>query len=373
MAQGVWAVTEQRDGAFRKISYELVSEGRRLADKLGQKLTAVVIGASMKEKAKELSQYGADRIIMADDPRLGQYTTDAYVEIMGQLVKAEEPSVLLMGASVQGKDFSARLAGRLGVGMAQDCTAFDIENGGLIATRPVYAGKAYTTVGFENSFPQMATARPNVMSVLAPDAGRSAELVDAQFTLDDAALKTKVGFENSFPQMATARPNVMSVLAPDAGRSAELVDAQFTLDDAALKTKVAEAIKDASGKVDLTEADKIISGGRGMKGPENFKILEDLADVIGASVGASRSAVDAGWRPHRDQVGQTGKVVSPNLYVACGISGAIQHLAGMSTSKVIVAVNKDAEAPIFQKADYGVVGDLFDVVPALTEAVKKYM
>ncbi|PIP44966.1 MAG: electron transfer flavoprotein subunit alpha [Deltaproteobacteria bacterium CG23_combo_of_CG06-09_8_20_14_all_51_20] len=327
MAQGVWAVTEQRDGAFRKISYELVSEGRRLADKLGQKLTAVVIGASMKEKAKELSQYGADRIIMADDPRLGQYTTDAYVEIMGQLVKAEEPSVLLMGASVQGKDFSARLAGRLGVGMAQDCTAFDIENGGLIATRPVYAGKAYTTVGFENSFPQMATARPNVMSVLAPDAGRSAELVDAQFTLDDAALKTKV----------------------------------------------AEAIKDASGKVDLTEADKIISGGRGMKGPENFKILEDLADVIGASVGASRSAVDAGWRPHRDQVGQTGKVVSPNLYVACGISGAIQHLAGMSTSKVIVAVNKDAEAPIFQKADYGVVGDLFDVVPALTEAVKKYM
>jgi len=327
MAQGVWAVTEQRDGAFRKISYELVSEGRRLADKLGQKLTAVVIGASMKEKAKELSQYGADRIIMADDPRLGQYTTDAYVEIMGQLVKAEEPSVLLMGASVQGKDFSARLAGRLGVGMAQDCTAFDIENGGLIATRPVYAGKAYTTVGFENSFPQMATARPNVMSVLAPDAGRSAELVDAQFTLDDAALKTKV----------------------------------------------AEAIKDASGKVDLTEADKIISGGRGMKGPENFKILEDLADVIGASVGASRSAVDAGWRPHRDQVGQTGKVVSPNLYVACGISGAIQHLAGMSTSKVIVAINKDAEAPIFQKADYGVVGDLFDVVPALTEAVKKYM
>ena len=327
MAQGVWAVTEQRDGAFRKISYELVSEGRRLADKLGQKLTAVVIGASMKEKAKELSQYGADRIIVADDPRLGQYTTDAYVEIMGQLVKAEEPSVLLMGASVQGKDFSARLAGRLGVGMAQDCTAFDIENGGLIATRPVYAGKAYTTVGFENSFPQMATARPNVMSVLAPDAGRSAELVDAQFTLDDAALKTKV----------------------------------------------AEAIKDASGKVDLTEADKIISGGRGMKGPENFKILEDLADVIGASVGASRSAVDAGWRPHRDQVGQTGKVVSPNLYVACGISGAIQHLAGMSTSKVIVAVNKDAEAPIFQKSDYGVVGDLFDVVPALTEAVKKYM
>ncbi len=327
MAQGVWAVTEQRDGNLRKISYELVSEGRRLADKLGQKLTAVVIGSSMKEKAQELAQYGADRIMVADDPRLGQYTTDAYVEVLGQLAKAEEPSVLLMGASVQGKDFSARLAGRLGVGMAQDCTAFDIENGGLIAIRPIYAGKAYA----------------------------------------------RVGFENSFPQMATARPNVMSVLAPDSGRSAEVVDAKFTLNDAELKTKVADTIQDASGKVDLTEADKIVSGGRGMKGPENFKILEDFAAVIGASVGASRSAVDAGWRPHRDQVGQTGKVVSPSLYVACGISGAIQHLAGMSTSKLIVAINKDAEAPIFQKADYGVVGDLFDIVPALTEAVKKYM
>ena len=327
MAQGVWVIAEQRDGEIRKITYEITSEGRRLANELGQELTVVLLGSNVKDKAAQLGQYGADKVLVADDPRLGTYTTDAYVTVLTELVKANEPAILLLGASVQGKDLSARLSAALDVGMAQDCTAFGIEGGNLVATRPVYAGKAYV----------------------------------------------KVTFEKGFPQMATARPNVMSISEPDASKSAEVVDAAFSLDDAAMKTKVAEVLKDASGKVDLTEADKIVSGGRGMKGPENYKILEDLADLIGASVGASRSAVDAGWRPHSDQVGQTGKVVSPNLYIACGISGAIQHLAGMSTSKVIVAINKDEEAPIFQKADYGVVGDLFDVVPALTEEVKKFI
>ena len=327
MAQGVWTIAEQREGEIRKITYELVSEGRRLADALGQELTVVLLGSNVKDKAAEFGNYGADKVLVADDPRLETYTTDAYVSVISQLVKANEPGILILGASVQGKDLSARLAARLDVAMAQDCTAFAIEDGNLVATRPIYAGKAYA----------------------------------------------KVTFENSWPQMAAARPKVMSISEPDTSKSAEVMDAAFTLDDGDLKTKVVDVAKDESGKVDLTEADKIVSGGRGMKGPENYKILEDLADLIGASVGASRSAVDAGWRPHSDQVGQTGKVVSPNLYVACGISGAIQHLAGMSTSKVIVAINKDEDAPIFQKADYGVVADLFDVVPALTEEVKKYL
>jgi electron transfer flavoprotein alpha subunit len=327
MAQGVMTIAEQRDGEIRKISYEMVSEGRRLADSLGQEVTTVLLGSNIKDKAATLGHYGANKVIVADDPKLDPYTTDAYVEAISQIIKDNDPAILLIGGSVQGRDLAARLSARLGVAMSQDSTAFEIQDGNLVATRPVYAGKAYA----------------------------------------------KVGFNNSTPAIGVARPNVMSLNEPDESKSAEIVDVSVSLDDAALKTKVADVMKDESGKVDLTEADKIVSGGRGMKGPEHYKILEDLADVIGASVGASRSAVDAGWRPHSDQVGQTGKVVSPNLYIACGISGAIQHLAGMSTSKVIVAINKDPDAPIFQKADYGVVDDLFNVVPALTEEIKKIM
>ena len=326
MAQGVMIIAEQRDGDIRKISYELVSEGKRLADASGQELTAVLLGSNIKDKAEELGKYGAAKVLVADDPKLEKYTTDAYSSVIAEIVKANDPAILLLGASSQGKDLAGRLSAKLGVGMAQDCTKFEIADGKLVAVRPIYAGKAYATVSYDDNCPNMATARPNVMPISEP--GES---------------------------------------------SAEIADASFTLDDAAIKTKIVEVLKDESGKVDLTEADKIVAGGRGVKGPEGFEALEKLADAIGASVGASRSAVDAGWRDVSDQVGQTGKVVSPTLYIACGISGAIQHLAGMSTSKFVVAINKDEEAPIFQKADYGIVDDLFAVVPALAEEVKKVM
>jgi len=327
MAQGIWIVAEQREGELRKISFELTSEARRLADQMGQSVTVILLGSNIKGKAPELGKYGADKVIVADDERLATYTTDAYVSVIAQLAQSGEPAIILLGASVQGKDLSGRLAARLGVGMVQDCVAFSLENGNLVAKRPIYAGKAYATATFKDSVPQIATARPNVLELNEPDGSKSAEVVDAEFSLDDSQLKTKV----------------------------------------------VEIIQGEGAKVDLTEAERIVSGGRGMKGPENYTILEELADIIDATVGASRSAVDSGWRPHSDQVGQTGKVVSPNLYIACGISGAIQHLAGMSTSKYIVAINKDPEAPIFQKADYGIVGDLFEVVPALTEEIKKIL
>ena len=325
MAQGILIVAEQRDGEIRKISYELVSEARRLADQLNQPVTALLMGSNIKDNASTLGKYGADKVIVADNTCLANYTTDAYASVAAQVIKAEDPAIVLMAASFPGKDLSGRLAARLGVGMAQDCVEFSLDNGSLLAKRPIYAGKVYATVAYSNSTPQMATARPNVLEMNEPDDSKSAEIVDADVNIDDSEIKAKV----------------------------------------------LEFLKEAGDKVDLTEAEKIVAGGRGMKSEENFKILEELGDLIGATIGASRSVVDSGWRPHSDQVGQTGKVVSPNLYIACGISGAIQHFAGMSTSKVIVAINKDSDAPIFQKADYGVVGDLFEIVPALTEEIKK--
>ncbi|HVO67473.1 MAG TPA: electron transfer flavoprotein subunit alpha/FixB family protein [Syntrophales bacterium] len=324
MAKGVWIVAEQRYGAFRKISFELASTARKLADQLGEEVGAILLGSGIEGLAGELGKYGVDKVYVADNAQLEPYTTDAHSTAIARLVKENNPSILLLGASAQGKDLSARLVGKLATGMATDCVDVKVVDGKLLALRPMYAGKCYGEV-LTSSFPQMASLRPNV-----------------------------------FP--AVENPKTPEVIKFDPG-----------LDPGQLKTKVLEVQKDTAGKVDLTEANIIVSGGRGMKGPENYVILEELADVLGATVGASRAAVDAGWRPQKDQVGQTGKIVSPNLYIACGISGAIQHLAGMGTSKYIVAINKDPDAPIFARADYGIVDDLFKVVPELTKEVKKLM
>ena len=324
MAKGVWIVAEQRDGAFRKISYELASTARKLADQLGEEVCAVLCGSGIEGIAGQLGKYGVDKVFVADNPALEPYTTDAHALAVAKVVKENDPAILLLGASTQGKDLSGRLVGKLATGLATDCTDVKIADGKLLAIRPMYAGKCFGEIAI-SSFPQMATLRPNVFAAVEmPKAGAVVKF--------DPAL--------------------------DAGQ---------------LKTKVLEIQKDTSGKVDLTEANIVVSGGRGMKGPEGYAILEELAAVLGATVGASRAAVDAGWRPQTDQVGQTGKIVSPNLYIACGISGAIQHLAGMSSSKFIVAINKDAEAPIFTKADYGIVDDLFKVVPEFTKECKKLL
>lgn len=324
MAKGVWIVAEARDGAFRKVSYEIASAARKLADELGDEVCAVLCGSGIEGKAAELGKYGVDKVYVADNAALEPYTTDAHAAAVAKIVKEKDPAILLLAASVQGKDLSARLVGKLATGLATDCTGLKIEGGKLIAVRPMYAGKCFGEVAFEAT-PAMATLRPNV-----------------------------------FPIVENAKAGAVEKFDP-------------ALDAGQLKTKVAEVAKDTSGKIELTEANIIVSGGRGMKGPENFPMIEELAKVLGAAVGASRAAVDAGWRPVSDQVGQTGKTVSPNLYIACGISGAIQHLAGMSSSKFIVAINKDPEAPIFQRADYGIVDDLFKVVPEVTAAAKKIL
>jgi electron transfer flavoprotein alpha subunit len=319
---GIWVFAELRDGKVIKVVNEMLTASKGL----GGDVSAVLLGSGVEPLAKELGALGAKTVYLADDPKLEKYTPDAYAKVVVDLVNQHQPDALLFGNSAVGKDLAPTVAARLGVGLASDCIGMESEDGKLVFTRPVYSAKAVIKV----------------------------------------ACKAK-------PQMATIRPNVLAPGQPDASASAEVVKAPVSLSDADIRTVVKEVLKSEGGKVELTEANVIVAGGRGMKGPDEFKILEELAGVLGAAVGASRAAVDAGWRDHHDQVGQTGKVVNPSLYIACGISGSIQHLAGMKTSKVIVAVNKDPEAPIFKVANYGIVGDLFKVVPVMTEEFKKML
>jgi electron transfer flavoprotein alpha subunit len=318
MSENVLAIAEQIDGEFRRITYEALSEGKRIAGALGCGLTALALGSGIEGKSGALEKYGADTILCADHQELGEFRTDLYCQVVADVVQKENPSVVVIGGSACGKDLAARLAARLDAPVAMDCTSVRVNNGELTVSRPMYGGKAIAEVALEGQ-PRIVVIRPNAMRI------------------EETSGAGKIGKAD---------------VAPGASN--------LTLIEKTLDT----------GKIELTEADIIVSGGRGMGGSD-YTVIEDLAKVLGGAVGASRSAVDEGWRPHSDQVGQTGKVVSPGLYFACGISGAIQHLAGMSSSKVIVAVNKDPEAPIFSFADYGVVGDLFEIIPMITEEIKK--
>ncbi len=318
MAQSVLSIAEQLEGKFRKVTYESMSEGRRIADQMGCELAVLVLGSAIEEISKELGQFGADRILLADDPALVEYLPDAYANVVADVINKETPDVVILGASTQGKDIAARLSARLNAPLATDCIAVRFENNELTATRSMFGGKILADVLLQGT-PQILAIRPNALMIANADKSGSIE----KFQVDIG--KTAVKF----------------------------IEKQLE-----------------AGKVELTEADIVVSGGRGMGGPD-FSAIEELAKLLNGAVGASRSAVDEGWRSASDQVGQTGKVVSPNLYIACGISGAIQHLAGMSSSKVIVAINKDPEAPIFSKADYGIEGDLFEIVPLISKEIRK--
>ncbi len=320
----VLAFVETSKGRLKKSAAEILGEGRRLADTLKGTLDALLVGQGVTALAGEASRLGADRVLVADAEAFKAFGVDAFLKALVKAVAASSPRLFLMGASVVGKDLGPALAAATSSALLTDVTAVGIADGKVRVEKPVYAGKALATIAASSQM-VIATLRPNVFRPAQPKDGRSAPV--------------------------------------------EVIDAGVKPED--LRAVVKEVLAKASEKLDLTEADIIVSGGRGMKGPENWGILEKLAEAVGGVLGASRAVVDAGWRPHEEQVGQTGKTVSPKLYIAVAISGAIQHLAGMRTSKCIVAINTDPEAPIFKVADYGIVGDAFEVVPVLAEELRK--
>jgi electron transfer flavoprotein alpha subunit len=315
---------EIRDGKAKKSSFEALSEGKRRADDLNTEAHAVLIGHGVEGLASELFSYGASKVYVLENSLFAHYSASSFSQALHTLAEEDKPEIILFSATSMGKDLAPRLAAKLGVSLTSDCTVTSIKKGKLEVTRPIFAGKALATVTFKSS-----------------------------------------------PQIASLRPNVFPLLEGGA-KDGEVVKKEVVIPEDQVKGRVEETVREEGAELDVTEADVVISGGRGMKGQENFDLLKELTSIVPRSaVGASRSAVDAEWIDHQHQVGQTGKTVSPNLYMAFGISGAIQHLAGMSSSKFIVAVNKDPEASIFKVADFGIVGDLFQVIPLLKEELKK--
>ncbi|OGI06360.1 MAG: electron transfer flavoprotein subunit alpha [Candidatus Margulisbacteria bacterium GWF2_35_9] len=324
--KGVWVYGENRDGEFAEVVFELIGEGKKLAKKLNEELSVIVIGDKSKDLIDKLTPFGVDNVYYKEDKVLKDYETNTYTRVIEDAIKAYKPSIILYGASSEGRSVAPRVAARVKTGLTADCTGLDInQDNDLAQTRPAFGGNIMATILCTRR-PQMATVRPHVMS--------KAEKTKSATKINIVELKTQVTKED-------------------------------------LHTKVIKYVKEAKGNVNLVEADIIVTAGRGIQGPENLKLIQDLADALGGCVGASRAVVDADWIDHFHQVGQTGKTVHPKIYIACGISGAIQHVAGMSSSDMIIAINKDPEAPIFNVADIGIVGDLFQVIPKLIKELKK--
>ena len=337
--KGVYVFAQQVDNIVNSIAFELIGKGKDLAADLGTEVTAVLVGSDVKGLADELAEYGADRVIVVDDPELKEYRTEPYAHALASVINKYKPEIFLVGATAIGRDLGPRVSARIHTGLTADCTQLDIgdfplnpipgkeqKHNQLLMTRPAFGGNTIATIACPDFRPQMATVRPGVMQKKERQAGAKANVEE---------------FNPGF----TPNNNYVEIL---------------------------EVVKAVSETVDIMDAKILVSGGRGMGGPENFKMLEDLAEVLGGTVSCSRAVVDAGWKPKDLQVGQTGKTVRPNVYFAIGISGAIQHLAGMEESDIIIAINKDDTAPIFDVADYGIVGDLFEVIPALIQEIQEY-
>ena len=336
--KGVFVFAQQVDNVISNIAYELIGKGKELAKDLGVEVTAVLVGSDVKGLADQLAEYGADKVIVVDDPELKEYRTEPYTHAIASVIKEFKPEIFLIGATAIGRDLGPRVCARIHTGLTADCTKLDIgdfpmnpvpgretKHNQLLMTRPAFGGNTIATIACPDNRPQMATVRPGVMQKAPKEAGKKA---------------------------------VVTEFNPGFTKNNKYVD-------------ILEVVKAVSNTVDIMDAKILVSGGRGVGSPENFKILDDLAEAIGGTVSCSRAVVDAGWKPKDLQVGQTGKTVRPNVYFAIGISGAIQHLAGMEESDIIVAINKDESAPIFDVADYGVVGDLNKIVPMLTEKIKE--
>ena len=326
-ARNVWVFIEVVRGKIKGVSLELLGQGRKMADDLGEKLVAIIPGNEIEDFAKMAIHYGADEAIVVDQKELKDYSTDGYTKAMCTLIKKYNPAVLLIGATNNGRDLGPRVSSRMQTGLTADCTALGVDSETRLVkwTRPAFGGNLMATI-------------------LCPD---------------------------HRPQIGTVRPGVFKKPEEDTGRKGEIIHETVEFGPDEIRTRIVEVITEAGGAdVNLEEAEIIVSGGRGVGGPEGFEVLKELADEIGAQIGASRAAVDSGWISSLHQVGQTGKSVGPKIYIACGISGAIQHVAGMSSSDVIIAINKDPDAPIFNIADYGIVGDLFEIIPELTKRIR---